>query len=488
MNYKIIARFLSITLLAIAGIFLLCCGVSWHYETDWNSAEKWILCAFFAFLFGVVCLRYGWNATPKIFRREALALICFSWIITIFIGTLPYLFFLPHLGFANALFESTSGFTTTGATILDHLEDLPRSLLFFRALSQWIGGLGIIIFFVAFFSSLGSSSKILFSQESTQCAEGTTLERIQSSSMRILVLYLVLTGLCIWALYLCRLDFFDAICHGLTTVSTGGFGTRTHGLADFHSTALEWVTILFMVIGGTNFVLLLNVFAGKFYELVKNTEFKYYIGILLFFTTVIAIILFFEERMTGLHDCIRTACFNVTSILTTTGFATSDFNLWWPITHVLLLFVMFIGGCSGSTSGGVKVIRVAASFKIAKSNIEKNFRPRIVRPIYINRFAIPNSLQSQFVDYIFLIAVFVVFTMPIYALLEPHMTFEGSLSSYIACLFNVGPGFAEVGPMNNFAFLHDYSKWFLSLVMLLGRLEMYAVLALFIPSFWKNFI
>lgn len=487
MNYRLISKLLSIILFALTGLFLSSLAVAVFYEPRAEICEKWILCATVAFILGAALYFQGSGASKKLFHRDALGLVSFSWILTILMGTLPYLFLLPELGFANALFESTSGFTSTGGTILTALEDLPRSLLYFRALTQWIGGLGIIIFFIAFLWALGPTSKILFSRESSQNRDELNVDRIQKVGLLLLILYSVLTMLCFGAYIWGGMGIFDAVCHSFTTISTGGMSTHSDSFMAFHSAKLEWICILFMILGGTNFLVIIQLFQRRWKNVFQNTEVRAYLLVLLFFSTVIALLLHYDQHLASFGESFRLSAFNTVSIITSTGFASSDFDRWIPITHVLLLVGMMIGGCSGSTAGGTKVIRIVTALKITRVSIEKAFRPRLVKPIVINGHGLSESHQSQIVNYIFMMAIVLIFLLPIYALLEPNLSFEGSISSYCTCLCNAGSAFAEFGPRGSFAAISAHSKWFLSFVMLLGRLEMYALLVLFIPAFWRKF-
>ena len=423
-----------------------------------------------------------------IFRREALAVIGVGWLSASVFGAIPYYLILPELGFAAAVFESASGLTTTGASILSDLESLPPSLLFWRSTSQWIGGLGVVVFFVAVLSFLGAGAKVLFSRESSAQAADLDTARVQRGVLHLLLLYLGLTVACVIALMLGGMDWFEALNHGFTTLSTGGFSTRSGSIADFHSPTIEWIIIVFMAIGGTSFMPLLRTIRGRGPALFKSTEVRIYYALLLAASGLIAIVLGAGHTFGGaVHETIRASLFQVVSIMTTTGFATADFDLWLPVTHVVLLLLMVVGGCSGSTAGGCKVIRFVLATRICQQQIEKTYRAHVVRPLRMNGETIAREQQDAVLVFFAMMLLICVAGLLAIALLEPAMSLAGSLSTLFACLFNIGPGLAEVGPTQNFAAFGDLTLSILALLMVLGRVELFAILVLFAPALWRQF-
>lgn len=486
MSHRVTFKLLSLILFALTGMFLIGLLVAKIEEPSREILAKWSFCATVSSLLATAFYLKGPRQLTKIFHREALAFVGLGWIITILLGVLPYLLLVPSLSFADALFESCSGFTSTGSTILANIETLPRSLLVFRALSQWIGGIGIIIFFVAFFSDLGPASKILFSGESTQNSDDLNFERIQRATVSILIIYAVLTCCCGLIYAILGMPPFDAFCHALTTLSTGGMSTRSAGFLSFQQPSMQWVAIFFMFLGSINFYVLIQFLRRDWIQIRRNTEWKMFLFLILFFTGCV-MILQLPSAWAEPLDCFRRSLFNVLSCMTTTGYAASDFELWLPSTQLLLLLASAIGGCSGSSAGGIKVLRIAMGLKMVRQILEKTFRPRLVRPLYVNGHSVSETAQNQFVSYILLTALVLLFLFPIYLLIEPKLTTLGSFSSFFAAFFNVGCGLGEFGPSHTFASLSSLGKFFLAFLMLLGRLEMYAVLVLFLPSFWKRF-
>jgi trk system potassium uptake protein TrkH len=491
MNYRLLARLLGIITGAIGISFILCLGVALYYvrgdPAEGVAIHGFTTSACIAMLLTLLLEVLGRKARRQLFNKEAVAVIGLGWMVATAVGALPYLFIVPGLGVEDAVFESASGFTTTGASIFKDVEVLQHSLLFWRSLSQWIGGLGVVVFFVAILSFLGAGAKILFSNESSAQAADLGSERVQTGVSRILRLYLLLSLLCTLAFYAAGMSLFDAVNHMCATLATGGFSTHNASIGWYNSPLIEWICIFFMAVGGTSFILLLKIRHGAYVMVRKNSEFKAYIGIILVATLVCAAFNFFGGQIGDVHGAVRRSCFTVVSLMTTTGFATNDFDLWLPVLHLVLLLVMIVGGSSGSTAGGVKVVRSVTAIKYAGMLLERSYRSNIVRSLRIN--GEPMSAEDCEESNGFLIVAFLVAAagMILMAHFEPHMSLEGTVSSVITCLFNVGPGFAEVGPMRCFADLHIASKYLLSLLMIMGRVELFAVLALFVPSLWRRF-
>jgi trk system potassium uptake protein TrkH len=487
MKFSTIAKFLTIAQFTLAGIFTLCLGIAMVQPEERYMGVGWLLCAFATVIFGAFFYFCGRESSQRIYQREVFVTISSSWLLLILIGTLPYLLFLPHLSFADAFFESTSGFTSTGVTLLSDLDHLPRSLLFFRAISQWIGGLGIVIFFVLFLPSAGPVPKLLFSNENMQKNENLFFNGLKSAMGHMLAIYGLLTLCCSFAFYWAGMDLFDAICHALTTISTGGFSTHSDGIAWFHCSSIEWVTIIFMLLGAMNFLCILAVLRLDWEKIKKNSECCGYFAFISLFAIAIFAALHTHGHAEGYCDCLRMGIFHAVSFLSTTGFVAFDSSLWIPNVTVLLIIAVFIGGCSASTAGGVKIIRILVAMKLIWANGERSFRPRIIRPIRIDGKICTEKNQEQMIHYLILFTFVCIFSLPLYALMEPSLSFEGTLSSYIACLSNGGIASGEFLEKGHFNHLHSYAKWFLSLVMLLGRLEMQALFAPLIPKFWRHF-
>lgn len=489
MNYPILFRLLATIIAALSAAFAISCATGEWFDSVAIAQKNripWAVCIGTTLLFTAVLWYLGRNAKPRIFRKEALAVIGTGWLLASLLGALPYILILPEAGVADAIFESASGLSTTGASVFNDPESFPYSLLMWRALSQWIGGLGVIVFFVAILSYLGAGAKILFANESTANSAELESGRIQSSIWQIVHLYLGLSVICMLCLRIAGMHWFDAISTMLATVSTGGFSSYSDSIAHFDSAVIDWIVTLFMLLSGINFVLLLKVVSGKPRELLRSTELRVYLGILLFASLALTIMLVLSKGE-HLPDAIRLAVFQSVSIMTTTGFSTADFQQWLPFSHVLLIMLMLVGGCSGSTSGGTKVIRIAVVAKSCLQHIERAFRNHVVRPLRVNGKVLPHDEQSRVRDFILMLFIVLIVGSLLLAALEPNLSALATISATISALTNVGPGLNEIGPTHTYAEFSAPSKLLLALLMVMGRLELYAILALFFPSLWKKF-
>lgn len=491
MNYSIIFKLLSVILSTVALAFLASFLVGELYyfrELDRLAREEWLISIGIALVLSIIAAFLGRNASPKMFRKEALATIGLGWILASLVGAIPYYLILPETTYTDGVFEAASGFTTTGASVYGDLNIFPRSLLFWRCLSQWIGGLGVVVFFVALLSFLGAGAKILYSNESSGASTDIESGRIQQGVLHILYLYLGLSLACALTLRALGMDWYDAVCHMFATLSTGGFGTYNNSLGAFQSPALQWAVTLFMALGGTSFFVLLRVLRGNFRALRTNTEVVAYYCIILVSTLLLTAMLMTELGQADHWEAsLRAAAFQTVSILTTTGFSTVDYQQWLPVGHMLLLLLMVIGGCSGSTGGGAKVVRFVVAFKVCRAQIEKAYRSRVVRPLHINGKTLDREDQDNVVTYLIMLGLVTLIGVMTVALLEHELSFAAQISSVFACLFNIGPGLAEVGPTQNYGFFREPTKLVLSLLMIMGRLELYAVLVLFSPALWRRF-
>ena len=430
--------------------------------------------------FAYVCRKAGRNVS----RKDGYIVVTVIWIIFSLFGSLPYMLsgYIPS--FTDAFYETMSGFTTTGSSILSNIESLPRSLLFWRSLTHWIGGLGIVFFTVAVFPIFGLGDMHLFAAESVGPMRAKLHPRISVTARWILTVYIGLTVIATVAFYAAGMGWFDAVCHSMSTVSTGGFSTKQASIAAFASPLIEYVTILFMFIGGVSLSLqYLFIFKGRVKELFRDTEFRTYLMFVLFFTAIISVGLFLTTTMTA--ECsFRTALFQVVSIQTTTGFATVDYTLWSPLLWLMLCGLMFVGACSGSTSGAMKCVRVATLFKVMWNEFKRIVHPNAVLPVRMARKIVPTSVQSAIlaytVIYFFMVIVGLVVNMAF------GIDFLNSFGLSVTSVGNVGPALGNYGPMDSLALLPAGVKWFCSFQMLVGRLEFFAVLLLLTPIFWKR--
>ncbi|MDQ8202826.1 TrkH family potassium uptake protein [Pelagicoccus sp. SDUM812003] len=490
MNFPLVSRLIGVAMLILAMAFFLCIGVSFFMDSPEHAAithKAFYTACGISMAAATAFLWIGRRHTKKFFRKEALATIGIAWLLASLVGSVPYVIALPDATLADAIFESSSGLTTTGASVFTDLESFPPSIMFWRCLSQWIGGMGVVVFFVAVLGFIGVGGKMLYAGEASGSVAEFEESRIQSTVGRLVWVYLGLSVACCLSYHFAGMGWFDAINHSFTTVSTAGFSTRTDSFAAFQSPAIEWVSIVFMSLAGLNFLFILRLCLGKFHLLRRNTEFRVYFSLLLGSSALVSAYLMLDGTAWDAEHAIRAGTFQVVSIMTTTGFATEDFAQWSALPQMLLLLLMVLGGCTGSTAGGIKISRVVIAARMSLLSIERSFRTRVVRQIKINGIVLGPQPLADVVNYLILIGGVISSSMVVVAIFETTHQVDTCLSVVYATLFNVGPGIAEVGPTENFGFLHSHTKIFLSLLMIMGRLELYAILALFSPSLWKRF-
>jgi trk system potassium uptake protein TrkH len=471
-------------------------------------------------------LFFAGRKTPHgILRKEALAIVGLGWIFAGILGSLPFLFSgtmrsesVP-MSVVDAMFESVSGFTTTGASVLTQLESpqtesdppklIPRCVLFWRSFTHWLGGMGIIVLFVAVLGQLGAGGKALMRREVPGPINEAVRPRVRETALVMWAIYVGLSGILTILLLLEGLTFFDALCHTFGTMATGGFSTFNQSVGHLQSELIEATLIIFMILAGTNFSLYYLVLRkpregqaslfSRLRPMLTDPEFRVYLTILLGAT----LLLMSDLRLTDVYkswtQALRHASFTVVSIMTTTGFGTEDFHKWSEFSKGLLLLLMFIGGCAGSTGGGIKVIRMVLFLKIIRLEIEQAFRPNVVRPLKIFNTRVDGSLRHNVVVYFSLVLFIFISSWMILAAIEPdtqwttregHQRSEKLLdcaSAVAATLNNIGPGLGVLGPHSNYSDFSPQGKVLLTLLMLLGRLELFAVLVLLIPSFWRTY-
>lgn len=470
-------------LVVIIGIAMLSClGWSLAYNEDVTIP---ILQAATLTLGCGLLLRYVFSSPEGLNFKEGFIVVSMGWVVVSVFGTLPYLFsgYLPS--FADAWFETVSGFTTTGASVVKDVESWPRGLLFWRSLTQWLGGMGIIALFVAVINILGSRAKQLFKAEVPGPISDNISPRIRETARKLWFTYLVLSFFCVLLLHGFGMDFFDAFCHTFATMATGGFSTKNSSIAFYSSPLIQWTIIFFMFMAGTNFAL--HYFAFKKRNPLtyfRNPEFKLYGLVILIATILVFYNLNRYFPLAGWEVNLRSACFQIVSIATTTGYASVDYDLWPSFAAVIVLLMMFVGGCSGSTGGGIKPGRYLMILLRTNIELKKMIHPKAVFPVRFGQRFIKEDLLANVLQFFFLYIVLLAFGMLVLSSLG--LDIISSLSATAACLGNIGPGFGLVGPTKNFAFIPDSGKYVLSGLMLIGRLEIYPVLVMLLPAFWKE--
>jgi trk system potassium uptake protein TrkH len=459
---------------------------------------------------GLVLRRLGGRPSGPLYQKEAMAIVGLSWLLATVLGALPY--FLSgtcssagqSVTFIEAMFESQSGFSTTGATILTDLESpesVPHCILFWRSWTHFLGGLGIVVLFVAILGQ-GSAGKAMMRAEMPGPTKEGSMPRMQHTALVFAAIYVSLNALLTVIYWLEGMSVFDSLCHAFGTMATGGFSTYNSSLGHFASPLIEYTTILFMVLAGTNFTLLYLTLIGGPGRLIRDSEFRTYVGIIV---VVTAGAIFFGMRAQDPGfgtpgEATRNALFQVVSVLTTTGYGTADFDEWNNFGRGILLLLMFVGGCAGSTGGGIKVIRHILFYKILRLEIEKAHRPRVVRFLRIGGTSIDDpQLAHSIVVYFSMILAIFVFAWLLLITFEPNSTWGDtasestldeklldSASAVAATLNNIGPGLGVVGATQNYAEFSQGSKLLFVWLMMLGRVEVYSVLVLFSPAFWRR--
>ncbi|MBI2060305.1 MAG: TrkH family potassium uptake protein [Nitrospirae bacterium] len=416
-------------------------------------------------------------------RREALALVPLAWLAGSLLAAVPFVA-SGHTGWVDAIFETVSGFTTTGASIFRDVEILPSGILLWRALLQWVGGIGIVVLFVAVFPGLGVGGKHMFLAEAPGPEQEGFLPRIRSTAIRVGWVYLAISVLGVFGLWMAGMGVFDAICHMMATLSTGGYSTRNASIGGFPGPWIPWVTILIMAAGGTNLGLFYRMATGAKRVFAGNSEFKWYLGILITASLLLAGDNWLKGHNDGFGSALTDGVFTAVSIQTTSGFATSDFHLWSSFGKCILLVLMFIGACSGSTGGGFKVLRLAVVVKAAFHETLRSLNPNKVTLVKIDDHGISPEIREAVLG----VLVFYLGTVALSMLLvsAAGLDLESAISGTFATVGNVGPGFAVIGPASNYADVPVAAKLVFIVDMLLGRLEFYPLLVLFHPALWRK--
>ena len=480
-NSKMIYRILGFLLLIETALFLCCAGISLIYGED--DLNDFILSSGLAAGVGLLLLAIGKGAEKSLSRRDGYVIVSSAWVTFSIFGMLPFYLsgYIPDI--TNAFFETMSGFTSTGATILDDIEALPHGLLFWRSMTQWIGGLGIVFFTIAVLPIFGVSGFHLFAAESSGPTYDKVHPRIGVTAKWIWTIYTGLTVLEVILLLAGGMDLFDSVCHSFATTGTGGYSTKQDSIAYYHSPYIEYVIGIFMFLSGINFTLLLLFFTGKLKKVFQNVELKWYFWSVVLFTAFIAIVLYYTTPM-GAEESFRKSFFQVASLHTSTGFVTADYMQWVPILWGVLTVIMIIGACAGSTTGGMKCIRMAILSKVSRNEFKHIVHPNAVLPVRINKQVVSPLTLSTVLAFSFLYAIIII--TGILILMGTGVGFLEAIGTVISSIGNMGPGLGTCGPAYSWNGLPDIAKWILSFLMLLGRLELFTVLLLFSPDFWKK--
>ncbi len=520
MRYGFVIQELGILLLLLSGAMVPSAAWSAYdylaYGQQMPGESEAFLALLASALIGVVCglplFLKGRIKNTQLGRKEALLLVALAWVVGAALSALPFRMWAfihdfsdgrdPAFSqFVNCYFEAMSGLTTTGASILNNVESIPRSLLFWRAFTHWIGGLGIVVLFVAVLPILGVGGKRLFRFEAPGPKKEGVRPRIRAAAQVLWMIYLGITVAEVLALRVAGVGWFDSLTHAFATLATGGFSTYNGSISALGGWSVQLIIILFMFMAGVNFGLYDAVVSGRWRELFRNPELRAYVGSIAAATAVITlltyghqIILTTEGSVSGFWGRLRHCLFTVVSIHTTTGFCTADFDLWSFPVQAILLLLMFVGGCGGSTGGGVKVMRFVMLAKILRAELETIFRPHVVRTVRVGQAIVDPPMRSGVLIYFLLIGLIVIVSTGLFIWIETPEKLDSdswdaattAFSAVVANLNNIGPGLDRVGATMNYSWLKPGTKALLCVLMAMGRLELYAFLVLMVPGFWRE--
>jgi len=494
LNYKIIFYFLGLLLSFNGGFMLLASLMSFLYKD--GVTFQIAVAGLIALTLGVLVMLITRSSSKEMGKREGYIVVTFGWLVMALSGTIPYLLTGSIPNFSNAFFETISGYTTTGSTILNDIEILPKGVLFWRSLTHWIGGMGIIVLAIAILPLLGIGGMQLFAAEAPGPNADKLHPRITDTAKRLWLIYFGYTAAETILLSLAGMSFFDAINHSMSTLSTGGFSTKNTSLAFWNEhPIIQYIVMMFMFLAGTNFVLSYFAFKGKVQKIFQDEEFNLYFRFILIFTFIAGVIIYLytdtnissvaHPMVWGLAESsFRHALFQVLAIVTTTGFVSADFTLWTPFLLVFFFGIMFLGGSSGSTSGGVKVVRHLLMVKNGFLEFKRTLHPNAILPVRYNKKAISEKIVFNVLA--FFILYMLSFIIGALGFSMIGLDFESAIGVAASSLGNVGPALGDFGPTANFYSMPAIGKWWCAFLMLIGRLELFTVLILFTPFFWRN--
>ena len=496
MNFYLISRILGL-LLALEALAMVICGIFAKFDVlrgDQEAAAMLFLsaaitggCALVAIIPGITKTKH--DTVPK---REAIVIVGLGWLLCSLFGGLPYLLSPPYLSPAGAFFESASGFTTTGSSVMTVIEEWPRGILLWRATTQLLGGIGILVLFVALLSYIGVSSKSLFNNESSFRSGDLGLARIQDTATLLLRIYIGLVLLCLVGLRAMGMTWFNATCHAFATISTGGYSPHTASIGYYSEWGNSWLIelwlIIFMAVGSLNFLLFIVVLRKNWKRVLREEDARWFLGICALVTVMITAGRCYNDGI-GFVTSIRESAFTVVTVASTTGFATADYDQWPAWAKVLIACLMLLGGCAGSTAGGFKVGRLIVFAKSARNEIIRTFRPNQVFRVVVNGNPLDDAARARIMFFLTLYLIICVAGTAVVGFLEAGtgISLESCAGSILATISNIGPGFDAVGPAKNFAELREPTKVFLGWIMILGRLELFALLVLFVPQLWRKY-
>jgi len=481
MNIKIVIRVLGLLLL-IESIALAAAWLVSLYYNEYDS-NAFLISLLINLVSGGLIVTLTSNSDKRLGKREAFLIVSLVWVVCSGFGSLPYILSGVLPDFHNAFFETMSGFTTTGSSVIDNVQVLPHGILFWRSLTQWLGGMGIVVLSLAVLPVFGIGGMQLFAAEVPGPAPDKFSPRVKHTARALWIIYFTFTSAQAFLLWIGDMPIFDAVCHSFTTMATGGFSTKNISIAFWPSPYIQYVIIFFMFLAGINFNLSFLLFKGNFQRALKDEELKYYFFFVVVFTFIILGGLLLTTQL-GIENAFRNTLFQVVSIMTTTGYVTTDYLLWKPVLITLLFALFFVGGSTGSTGGSVKIMRIVLLFKNSYYELKRMIHPHAVIPIRFNKHTVESKTINNILAFFVLYFIAFGFGTIVLMIFEPDI--ETSMGAVATCLGNIGPGLGKVGPVYTFSFLDPAAKYILSFLMLIGRLELFTILMLFTPAFWKN--
>ena len=484
-NTRMVFRTMGALLLLEALFMAISMGVSlWYNEAD---SDVFLFSTIITLLAGFIGIFIGRRAESRMGEREGYFIVAMVWVVFSLFGMLPYYLSGQVPSFTDAWFETMSGFTTTGATLIPDLDSITHGLLFWRSLTQWIGGMGIIVLSIAILPIFGLNGMQLYAAEVTGLTYEKLSPRISDTAKLMWTTYIVLTAIEILALWLCGMELFDAICHSFSTIATGGFSTKNESLAFYDSAAIHYIVTFFMFMSGVNFVLLIYLLRGKTRNIIKDEELRWYTIAVILFTLIITIGLYVSRTgwtLTQMERSFRDSIFTVISSMTSTGYTISDYMNWPLVAWVIIFFLMLTGACAGSTAGGIKWVRLSIIFKNGVAEFKRRIHPNAIIPVKLNEKVVPqqtiNNIMAFMIFYVFIIVITVV------VFCACGVNFDEAIGSAVSAMGNVGISIGQFGPAGTYESFPDVAKWMMSLVMLIGRLEIFTVLLLFTKVLWKK--
>ena len=495
------SKIFGILILMESFFMMLSSGVSLYYHYHSNDCDFKSLLYSTIITFTVGCLLFlngKRSKQTKLTRKDSFLIVSLVWVIFSFLGMLPFLFYGTTSTVEDAFFETMSGFTTTGASVLNNINEQPHGILFWRSIMQWLGGLGIVVFSFALIPVYELKNTQIFSAEVTGLDVDKLRPKIGDTARRLLIIYILITALCTLSFWLGPMNLYDSVCHAMTTIATGGYSTHQNSLAYFNSPYIEYMCSFFMFISGINFSLYYYLSIGKSKAFYKNEEMRWYTCFTLA-AVVVFVCLFYYVRYQmsgssellallpeGFETTFRTSLFHVVTLLTSTGFQASNFDYvgWGQVFWMPTLIILFMGACAGSTGGGFKVIRMLVCLKDSRNEFKRQLHPRAVIPVRLSGYVLSESKVLRALAFLFLYLVIMVISVCLLTMMG--LTMDTAIGSCITSFSNAGPGLGTTGPASNFYEVPVLGKWLLSFLMLVGRLEIFTVLFLFIPDFWKE--